>query len=81
MQLSMYRLVISVCLVFLLITNLNGEVTISGLMLWVVFGWGTDIYLIIRRCARTGAFPGVFCIPNSVALASPTLWGVQWAIH
>ena len=40
-----------------------------------------DIYLIIRRCARTGAFPGAFCVPNSVALASPTLWGVQWAIH
>ena len=39
------------------------------------------IYLIIRRCARTGAFPGAFCVPNSVALASPTLWGVQWAIH
>ena len=32
-------------------------------------------------CARTGAFPGAFCVPNSVALASPTLWGVQWAIH
>ena len=31
------------------------------------------IYLIIR--------PGAFCVPNSVALASPTLWGVQWAIH
>ena len=41
----------------------------------------TVIYLIIRRCARTGAFPGAFCVPNSVALASPTLWGVQWAIH
>ena len=40
-----------------------------------------NIYLIIRRCARTGAFPGAFCVPNSVALASPTLWGVQWAIH
>ena len=39
------------------------------------------IYLIIRRCVRTGAFPGAFCVPNSVALASPTLWGVQWAIH
>ena len=39
------------------------------------------IYLIIRRCARTGAFPAAFCVPNSVALASPTLWGVQWAIH
>ena len=39
------------------------------------------IVLIIRRCARTGAFPGAFCVPNSVALASPTLWGVQWAIH
>ena len=26
------------------------------------------IYLIIRRCARTGAFPGAFCVPNSVAL-------------
>ena len=35
-----------------------------------------SIYLIIRRCARTGAFPGAFCVPNSVALASPTLWGV-----
>ena len=23
------------------------------------------IYLIIRRCARTGAFPGAFCVPNS----------------
>ena len=22
---------------------------------------------------------GAFCVPNSVALASPTLWGVQWA--
>ena len=31
------------------------------------------IYLIIRRCARTGAFPGAFCVPNSVALASLTL--------
>ena len=41
----------------------------------------SSIYLIIRRCARTGAFPGAFCVPNSVALASPTLWGVQWAIH
>ena len=40
-----------------------------------------SIYLIIRRCARTGAFPGAFCVPNSVALASPTLWGVQWAIN
>ena len=36
------------------------------------------IYLIIRRCARTGAFPGAFCVPNSVALASPTLWGVPF---
>ena len=41
----------------------------------------TIIYLIIRRCVRNGAFPGAFCVPNSVALASPTLWGVQWAIH
>ena len=40
-----------------------------------------SIYLIIRRCARTGAFPGAFCVPNSVALASPTLWGVQWMGH
>ena len=35
------------------------------------------IYLIIRRCARTGAFPGAFCVPNSVALASPTLGGTR----
>ena len=39
------------------------------------------IYLIIRRCARTGAFPGAFCVPNSVALASLTLQVVNWAIH
>ena len=41
----------------------------------------TNIYLIIRRCARTGAFPGAFCVPNSVALASLTLQVVNWAIH
>ena len=41
----------------------------------------TTIYLIIRRCARTGAFPGAFCVPNSVALASLTLEVVNWAIH
>ena len=48
-----------------------------------IFAWEELplIYLIIRRCVRTGAFPGAFCVPNSVALASPTLWGVQWAIH
>ena len=39
------------------------------------------IYLIIRRCARTGAFPGAFCVPHSVALASLTLQVVNWAIH
>ena len=40
------------------------------------------IYLIIRRCARTGALiPGAFCVPNSVALASLTLQVVNWAIH
>ena len=40
-----------------------------------------NIYIIIRRCARTGAFPGAFCLPNSVAFASLTLQVVNWAIH
>ena len=33
------------------------------------------IYIIIRHCPGVGAFPRPFCVPNSVALASPTLWG------
>ena len=28
--------------------------------------------LLQWNCTRTGAFPGAFCVPNSVALASPT---------
>ena len=60
---------------FIVIAHVSAPLTIPSNFIWM------PIYLIIRRCARTGAFPAAFCVPNSVALASPTLWGVQWAIH